>query len=254
MLQDIFKLFKFVLYPCLCSIAISKMMNCIIVDDDKLVRSFMEMLVKRTPTLNLVGVCSSASEALKVLVKEQVELILLDIDMPGMSGIQLLNYFNRDQIQIIFITSSEEHAVKAFDLEATDYLVKPVSEERFLKAIMRTQKRKKSSEELQQSEDLFVKVNNRLVRIGMNNILYIEGLANHVSINTKDGKRHIVLSTLKSIESRLSQDKFMRIHNSHIVSIDKISAIEDNVVIIEKIALPVSRSHKKELLAKLKTV
>jgi DNA-binding LytR/AlgR family response regulator len=228
------------------------MMNCIIVDDDKMVRSSMELIVKQTSSLNLVGVCASATEALHCMTTETVDLVFLDIDMPGMSGIQMLNYFNREHTQIIFVTSSEKHAVKAIDLEVTDYLVKPVEEKRFLKAVIRAQKKKNKGS--LPPNDLFVKSGNRFIRINTGQILFIEGLANHISIYTADGKRTIVLSTLKAIETRLPTDRFMRIHNSYIASVDRSSAIEENAVIIEKSMLPVSRAHKKELLSRLKAL
>lgn len=212
----------------------------------------MEELVRQTPSLNLVGVCASATEALQCMTEAVVDLAFLDIEMPGMSGMQMLNYFNREQTQIVFVTSSEKHAVKAIDMEVTDYLLKPIDEKRFLKAILRVQKRKiKNAPE---SADLFVKSGTRFNRIPTRDILYVEGLANHVSIYTADGKRHIVLSTLKAIEGRLPGDRFMRIHNSYIVSVDRISAMEENAVIVEKSFLPVSRAHKKDLMARLRAI
>ncbi|MFI5150407.1 MAG: LytR/AlgR family response regulator transcription factor [Bacteroidia bacterium] len=228
------------------------MMNCIIVDDDLLARMLMESLVKQTPSLNLVGVCTSASEALLCLAAQEVDLVFLDIEMPGISGIQMLKYFNRDQIQVIFVSSSEKHAVEAIDLEVTDYLVKPVEEKRFLKAVIRAWKKKNQTG--QPNQDLFVKSGSKLLRIGMDQILFMEGLANHISIYTADGKRHIVLSTLKAIESRLPAGRFMRIHNSYIVALDRISVVEENTILIDKKSLPVSRAHKKDLLTRLKTV
>jgi DNA-binding LytR/AlgR family response regulator len=228
-------------------------MNCIIVDDDVFTRSLVESFVNRTDTLNLLASCSSAKEALKQIATQPVELIFLDIEMPAMNGIQFLDYFDRNGIQIIFITSSEKYAVKAIDLEVTDYLIKPIEEERFLKGVMRALKRKKMNGN-QETGDLFVKVNSRMVRICMNNIQYIEALTNHVSIYVSSGERHVVLSTLKAMEARLPEDKFTRIHNSYIVNLDHIAALEDNGVIIGKKFLSVSRSHRKNLLSRLKTV
>jgi DNA-binding LytR/AlgR family response regulator len=226
-------------------------MNCIIIDDDEMIRIDLEKRIGGKSMLHLIGTFSSALEAAEFIMKEKVDLIFLDIMMPEMTGMQFLKSLSSNHPQIIFITSEKQFAAEAFEYEVTDFLIKPVSDERFLKAVMRASTNFNSSiSSRESSKYIFVKVNGNFVKIDLSDILYVEALADYVTIHTTEG-RYTVHLTMKSIEESLSASSFARIHNSFIVNIEKISKVEDNMVIIDKKLIPVSRARFKPLMQRL---
>jgi DNA-binding LytR/AlgR family response regulator len=199
--------------------------------------------------------CSNAIEAAEILHKEKIDLVFLDIMMPEMTGMQFLQSLS-NRPQIIFVTSESQFAAEAFEHAVTDFLVKPVSEERFLKAVMRASSlmhNNTTSPTTSNDHYLFVKVNSSLVKINIDEILYIEAMADYVTIHTAE-HRYTVHSTMKTIQESLPANNFFRVHNSFIVNIDKISVIEDNMVVINKKLLPVSRSRVKPLMQRLNLI
>jgi DNA-binding LytR/AlgR family response regulator len=227
-------------------------MECIVVDDDPIARKAVEHCIARTESLHLVASCASVTEALKAIKQHKTDLIFLDVEMPEMSGMDFLRTF-REIPQIILITAKKEYAAEAFDYDVTDFLLKPVDYARFLKAVNKAQNIQENTQ-LKDDDDegLFVKKEtSRFVRIGLKEITFVEALADYVNIHTRDG-RHTVLATMKSIEARLPQKDFIRIHRSYIVRLDQISEIEENAVNIGGKAIPVSRSHKEDLFNRLK--
>ncbi|MCU0436064.1 MAG: LytTR family DNA-binding domain-containing protein [Bacteroidia bacterium] len=227
-------------------------MNCLIVDDDEIARKAVEQCVSRTEFLTLSGSCASVPEALTLIRKQKIDLIFLDVEMPEMSGLDFLRTF-KEIPQIILITGKKEYAAEAFDYDVTDFLLKPIDYARFLKAAMRAQNIQDNLKPQPEGEEdaLFIKKEGaRFLRLPMNEIIWVEALADYVQINTKDG-RHTILSTMKSIESRLPQRDFVRIHRSYIVRLDKIQEIEENSVNVGGKSLPVSRSHKEDLFNRL---
>ncbi|MFI5150982.1 MAG: LytR/AlgR family response regulator transcription factor [Bacteroidia bacterium] len=227
-------------------------MNCIIVDDEEMARMSIAKMMERIPFLNLIHTCSSAAEALQVLNSEPVDLIFLDIEMPGMSGLELLSLIKEGDVQVIVVTAGSKYASQAFEFEVSDFLEKPFTEARFLKSIARV-KKKHNALHKSEDRDLFVKAKSRLVKLNTQQILYIEAVGNHVSIYTATD-RYIVLSTLKAIESKFPDNKFMRVHNSFIVRVDQINSVEENLVILGKKSVPVSRAHWKNLMDRLNTL
>jgi DNA-binding LytR/AlgR family response regulator len=231
-----------------------KKLNCIIVDDDEMIRIDLERKISVNPFLNFIGSCSSAVMAADMIMKEQIDLVFLDIMMPEMTGLEFLKSLSSNHPQIIFVTSEKQFAAEAFEYEVTDFLVKPVSDERFLKAVMRASSALNSTASTAgQSNHLFVKVNSSLVKIEIGDILYIEARADYVTVHT-DEQRFTVHSTMKTIQESLPATKFFRAHNSFIVNLDKISQIEDNMVVINKKLLPVSRSRVKPLMQRLNLI
>lgn len=226
-------------------------MRCIIVDDDELSRNIMEDLVAETD-LELVKTCSSAMEAFNILKTDEIDLIFLDVDMPKMTGIDLIKALDVLP-QIILITSHAEYAVESYEYDVTDFIVKPISNTRFLKAVEKAKKNIARPSEITHgstAKTLFIKTDSRLVQVHTKNILYIEALGNYVNVYTTAGK-YIVLSTMKDIESRLTPPDFMRVHRSFIVRLDKIESIEDNFITINQKNIPIGKNFKDELMKSL---
>lgn len=227
-------------------------MNCIIVDDDEMSTKAMKHLVSQVQFLKLIGTCNNASEALTILNNEKIDLMLLDIEMPEMSGLELINSIKSPPITIL-ATSKTDYALEAFDSDAIDYMVKPISLDRFYKAIARA---KDQYDSLQSTIDfsgtnyVFVKNNGALVKLHITEILWIDALGDYMTINTAN-KKYIVHSTMKVIESKLPTDKFIRVHRSYLISIDNITAIDDNVVVIGKQLIPVGAVYKENLTKRL---
>lgn len=223
-------------------------MNCIIVDDEELSRLAVQKCAERTGFLNIVALCESAVEAQQAMIENQVDLIFLDIEMPETTGLDLIKRFP-DIPQVIFISSTAEYAAEAFDFNVTDYIVKPVEYDRFLKA---AEKANQIHENIQSKDKdhLFIKKDSRFIRVDYKEILWVEALADYVNIYT-DKERYTVLSTMKAIEAKLPSDEFMRIHRSFIVRFDQIKEVEDNNVSIHGKVLPISRSKKEEFVKRM---
>ncbi|MFT5336733.1 MAG: DNA-binding LytR/AlgR family response regulator [Sphingobacteriales bacterium] len=220
-------------------------MKCIIVDDEKMSQMMVQKCVEQVPYLDLVTVCDNAIEASEIIRKSDIDLIFLDIEMPEMTGIEFVNNFSVPQI--IFITSKPEFATEAFDLDVTDYIVKPVDLVRFLKAVSKAKDRfDKEMSRTIEAAHVFVKQDSRYVKLSMIDIQYVEALADYVSIFTAE-KRYTILSTMKAIESKLPPSQFVRVHRSFIVRIDQIKEIEDNTIAISEKLIPVSRSYRDHL-------
>jgi|SRR5690606_24697735 DNA-binding LytR/AlgR family response regulator len=229
-------------------------MNCIIVDDDNFSVRIIEEFVNQTEGLELLGTFTNAIEAVNWLnnsEKEPVHLIFLDIEMPEMSGIEFLRALNVIP-QVIIYSSQEKYALESYEYDVTDYLLKPVTYARFIKAVNRARERFERKENpVKQSTEIFIKNNSSLVRVKYDDILWIEALENYVVVNTFKEK-YTIHFTMKSISDKMPSERFMRIHRSYIVNFSKISAIEDNSVIIRTESgsrvIPIGKSYKDKLL------
>ncbi|MCW3071087.1 MAG: response regulator of the LytR/AlgR family [Bacteroidetes bacterium] len=230
-------------------------MNCIIVDDDEMIRLDLEEKINQTMTLNLIGSCSNAMEASNLVMTKNVDLIFLDVMMPGMTGLEFIKTLSASRPELIMITSNKEFAAEAFDYDVTDFLVKPVSYERFLKAVSKAKRNfdKKGTTINTIDDHIFIKVASRFIKLELNNIQYIEALADYVTIYTATDK-YTIHSTMKGIENTLPGNDFARVHNSYIVRLDKIAAIEDNSITVNKTTIPVSRNKFKPLMQRLKLI
>ncbi len=228
-------------------------MNCIIVDDDATARLDLENKISQVSFLNPVQYCATATEATSALMNNQVDLMVLDVMLPETNGLELMKALKEERPQVILISSNKDFAVDAFDFDVTDFLVKPISNERFFRAIAKAKKKHESRTGISSHDDehLFIKVNSRLVKIDTRDILFVEALADYVTINTANNK-YTIHSTMKGMERSLSEKNFFRAHNSYIIRLDKISEIEDNCVVIGQKLIPVSRSKIKGLMQKLK--
>lgn len=225
-------------------------MNCMIVDDEEMSRSIVKHFVEQTQSLNLVHVCSDAIEAANLLQNAQIDLLFLDIEMPQMTGIDLVKSL-QVKPQVVFITSRSDYAVEAFEYSVTDYLVKPITYARFLKAVEKVKENYEIHTASQTNpKDLYIKTDSKIVKINLNELLYVEALADYVIIHTAAG-RYIVHSTMKGIEKKLTSGEFIRVHRSYIVNIEKIDSIEDLSILINKKYIPIGASYKDNFIKKL---
>lgn len=228
-------------------------MRCIIVDDNVMARMAMKKLTDQVKDISVVAECENAMEAYNIISKEPVDLLLLDIEMPGMSGIELIKNLGKKSPFIIFTTAKTNYAVDAFELNVVDYLVKPIELPRFLKAIDRVKEATESEREqieVKDKEFVFIRDSGILKRITADEILYLEAMGDYVKVFTPQ-KFHIVHATLKSIEDKLPSLKFMRVHRSYIVALNKIDYIEEGVISINGTAIPVADAYRTALNSRL---
>lgn len=229
------------------------MLKCIAVDDEPLALELLEDNISKVPFLNLVAKCSDALEAMKVLQQQSVDLIFLDIQMPGLTGLQFIQSMAVKPM-IILITAYEKYALQGFNLEVTDYLVKPVSLDRFVKACNKAwelfQLKNKPAitpSSIQTAPDyFFVNVDYSLLKVNFADIMWVEGLKDYVKIHLKSTARSIITRiSMKSIEEQLPSGRFLRIHKSYIVSIENITAVRKNSVFIKEMELPVGENYRE---------
>lgn len=228
-------------------------MKCLIVDDNKMARLAMKQLVGKVQGLQLVAECSDAMEAYNHLTSEHIDLLLLDIEMPGMTGIELTKKLSNKNALIIFTTAKTDYAVEAFELNVVDYLVKPVTLPRFLQAFEKAKEVMDSSKQEVKIEDqsfVFVKDSGILKKLNVDDILYLEAMGDYVKVFTSQ-KFHVLHSTLKAIEEKLPLAKFIRVHRSYIVALGKIDFIQDGMIHIGKAIIPVAETYKTILNKKL---
>lgn len=228
-------------------------MKCIIVDDNKLARMALKQLVGQVQTLELVAECSNAMEAYNQLAANGIDLIFLDIEMPEMSGIDLIKKLGAKKPLIVFTTAKTNYAVEAFELNVVDYLVKPITLPRLMQAVEKAQETLESNKQEVKVEEqgfVFVKDNGMLKRISIEDILFLEAMGDYVKVHTAP-KFHVVHATLKSIEEKLPASKFLRVHRSYIVAINKIDFIQEGTISIGKTSIPVADTHKASLSKRL---
>jgi DNA-binding LytR/AlgR family response regulator len=236
----------------------SLMLNVLIVDDEPLALDVLETYIGQMAQLNLVQRCTNALEANEALKANDIDLMFLDIQMPQLTGIDFVKTLTKPPM-VVFTTAYPNYAIQGFDLNALDYLLKPISLERFVKAVnkavehaemtQRDGNHTPSGSEL--LEFFFVKADKKLVKVNFDDIIYIEGLKDYVIIRLVHG-RVITLQTMKSLEDKLPQGRFKRIHRSYIVAMDKIAAIEGNMVEVQEKdkpkLLPIGKNYRDELL------
>lgn len=221
-------------------------LRCYIVDDEPLAIKILEKYIAQTPELTLVGSAASALDALPTIRESKVDLLFLDINMPEISGISLARTLINPPL-LIFTTAYPEYAVEGFELEALDYLVKPFSLERFLKAVNKATTRVKAKD---LPTHLVVKADRRLYHVRLDDILFIEAYGDYVKLHT----RHQILvpkEPLNSIEERLPIGQFLRVHRSYLVALGAVEFIEGNLIQIGKHKIPVGQSFREILLKKM---
>lgn len=224
--------------------------KCLIVDDDLLARKSLERLCGKLEVIDLVGTCASAEEALVRLRKTEVDLLLLDIEMEGLSGLELLDELSV-MPQVIFTTSKKEYAYEAFAYDVTDYLKKPFDFSRFRRAIEKAHHLFQQSQAYKiEAKDVYLRVDGRLVRVELDDILYFENVGDYIKVFTAQDT-YIIHGTLKTVGQKLPHPHFFRVHRSFIVNLHKIKDIEEGTLVINKVVIPISRANRPALLRQL---
>tara|TARA_R110001592_G_scaffold34382_4_gene118030 strand:+ start:372 stop:1058 length:687 start_codon:yes stop_codon:yes gene_type:complete len=224
-------------------------LKCVVVDDEPMAREILEIYIAKTPNLDLIASCKNAAEAIFLLQDNEVDVFFLDINMPEITGLSLAKIINQ-KAQIIFTTAYREYAIDGFNLNVVDYLLKPISFDRFLQAVQKVAQ----SEIIENNIDfMFVRSDRKMVKIDFNTILYIESLSDYVKIFTSE-KIIVIRETITSLDEKLPVKKFIRIHRSFIISLQNITSYTNEFIEINQKALPISRSYKESVLQKLAEV
>lgn len=231
-----------------------KSVSCIIVDDETIAREIIASHVSKIDNIIVTAQCKNAIEAFNYISNNAVNLVFLDINMPEISGIAFAKSINKD-IKIIFTTAYRDYAVEGFDLQAVDYLLKPIAFERLLKAVNRffvvtTQSKESIVASSETSDFIFVRSERRMLKVDFNAIIYIESYSDYIKIHLQ---KEIIVTreTISAIEAKLPKNRFLRIHRSYIICISRIQYYTNEHVTINNTALSISRSYKKAILKHL---
>jgi two-component system LytT family response regulator len=226
------------------------MLRCIAIDDEELALELLEDNIRHIPYLELVATCSNPLEAIKIMQEQQIDLVFLDIQMPGVTGLQFIQS-SLQQCMFILVTAYEKYALESYNLNVVDYLVKPVDLNRFIKACNKAYElfklKNKQPESPQPAQDyFFVNVDYSLLKVLYSDITWIEGLKDYVKIHLKSSDKPIIARlSMKSLEEELPPSIFLRIHKSYIVSKSFLTAIRKNSVFIQQIELPIGEIYKE---------
>lgn len=230
--------------------------HCLIVDDEAIAREIIESHLNKIDNVHIVASCSNAVAAFNEINNHHVDLVFLDINMPEISGISFAKSINRD-IRIIFTTAYRDYAVEGFELQAVDYLLKPISFVRLQKGLQNyfdiyhnAIQIETTAEEAEVLDFMFVRSERKMIKIDFADIIYIESLGDYLKLHLTE-KTVVTRETISAIEGKLPKPLFMRIHRSFIISITSIQSFTNEHITIDNTALPISRSYKKEVLQQL---
>jgi DNA-binding LytR/AlgR family response regulator len=224
-------------------------LTALIIDDEPIARNFLERYCEKTGTIHVVGSFPDSETAYTYLQQNEVDILFLDVEMPGDSGFQLL-----DKLivmpRVILTTSKTDYAYDAFQYKVTDYLKKPFTYVRFQEAVAKVNESIADKIEAPKNEDIFIKSNGKFIRLNYEDILYIESIGDYVKYCTLD-KKYVTHSTLKSVEEKINKGHFMKVHRSYIVNLRKINNIEDNTLYIGDSVIPISKMLKTEVMGRI---
>ncbi|PWT76826.1 MAG: DNA-binding response regulator [Bacteroidetes bacterium] len=230
------------------------MLRCLAVDDEPLALDLLEDNIRQVPYLQLVSKCRNAFEAIEIIQREKIDLVFLDIQMPGLTGLQLIQSLANRPL-FILITAYNQYALEGYSLDVIDYLVKPVSFERFFKATNKAweffklkNQANSPTENSKEPEYFFVNAEYSLVKVAIDDIIAIEGLKDYLKIHLANNKPLVIRMSMKSIEEKLPAKKFLRVHKSYIISIPRISSIRKGSVFLGSMEIPLSDNYKDALL------
>jgi len=221
------------------------MINCLIVDDEPLAQEILENYVRESKELQLIKKCNTAFEAFEILHHQQIDLLFLDVKMPGLSGIDFIRSLKTPPA-VIFTTAYSEYAVASYDLDAIDYLLKPITSERFNKSLNKFLKQK-SAEVTDQKDFTYFKVSGKLMKVMHNELFYAQSIKDYVILYTKTGN-HIVHMTMKYLCEQLPNKDFSRVHRSYLVNLGFITIVGRNKISLNEIEIPLGESYKHEVL------
>jgi DNA-binding LytR/AlgR family response regulator len=227
--------------------------KCLVIDDEPLAAELLQSYIGTVPELELIAVCSNALEAAAILRRQSIDVLFLDIQMPQLTGLEFLRTLSHPPA-VIFTTAYREYAVEGFELDATDYLVKPVSLERFLKAVQKLLKRELASPSTDtkgQEPYVYYRVNRQQVKVFLKDILWIESQKDYIKLVLEGGKTLITYQRISYAEEALPSSLFIRIHRSFIAARKKITAFKGDEVFIKEQALPVGNSYKQKVQQQL---
>ncbi|GAB2835253.1 LytR/AlgR family response regulator transcription factor [Ferruginibacter profundus] len=227
-------------------------MNCVILDDEPLAVELLSQYVADTENLSLSFATTDAFAAIQFIQKNEVDIIFLDVQMPELSGIQVLKIIGNNY-KVIFTTAYTDYALEGYDYNITDYLLKPITRERFLKAVdkaLATGTITPIKSTGADNDFIFIKSDSKMIKVNLNEILFIEGLKDYISIQTTKEKL-ITLQNLKTLEQHLSGTQFMRVHKSYIVALNKIDTIEKNRIFIGSEVIPVGETYRDIFLKRI---
>ena len=235
-----------------------KELNCIVVDDEPLAIALLSDYINKTPGLTLTASTSDPMNALKLAKNGNIDLVFLDMQMPELTGLQFMKILQK-KCMVIITTAYSEYALESYDHHVVDYLLKPITFDRFLVAVEKAQERTATTTTPMlvqatmplQNQFIFVKTDYRLVKISLDDIFYLEGARDYVIIHTSN-EQILTLQSMKSLEDELPNDQFMRIHKSYVINLNQISFIERGRVSINEQLIPISDMHKDRLLERLK--
>ena len=228
-------------------------MNCIAVDDDLLSLKLLEGLIAKTDLLNLLGTFSNAVDVANKARKENIDLIFLDVEMPDMTGLELIKTLD-ERTQIIIVSSKRKYALDSYNYDVVDYLLKPVKNyARFLQAVRKAYKNFEKFKEKEADDYVFIKVDSLFLNFNYHDILWVEAYGDYVRIHTNE-KIYTVYSTLKTMEQKLPKDDFFRVHRSYIVRIDKIKNVDQTNLQIKNKIIPISNTYRHSFFERINTL
>lgn len=226
-------------------------MRCLIIEDNKVAQTALKHLVASLDFLELAGICDNVVTTANILAKEKIDLLLLDIELPKVSGLEFLRSMKEHPL-VILVTSRPEYAVDAFDYNVVDFLLKPVKEERFLRAIHRARDIFDNQSRIEETakDYFFIREKGSSVKLVIADILYIQALGDYVTIHTAT-KKHTIHYSISAIEKKLPESQFLRVHRSYIIALDKIDSVEDGTAFVYQQPVPVGDTQRPELLRRL---
>ncbi len=232
-------------------------MKALIIEDEELSAKHLKHMCGKLPEIDSVEVSHSALDGLKVLETSQIDLVFLDIEMPDMSGIELLRNFKQIP-PVILTTSRKEFALESYEYNVVDYLIKPIEFVRLVKAVKKLSTNEESKVDqnsaYNSSDKIFIKSNGKHVQINCSNILFVETMDDYLTIYLENGQKHIIHSTLKKLESKLEADYFFRVHRSYLINLNKLDSIEDTHLEVNNKVIPISRTKRPLLMERIKTL
>ena len=225
------------------------MISAVIIDDELLSRESLEFLIGKLEDIQVVASFETALSSKPFLESNHVDVIFLDIEMPGLSGMDFLATMN-NLPSIILTTSNPDYALEAFEYQVVDYLIKPIGLKRFNEALNRIREKKEQSDD--KSNEIYVRADGKFIRINLQELVYVETMDDYVVLHLDNTKKHVVHSTLSKMNDRLPQASFQKVHRSYVVNLGKISAVEEGQLSIGDRTIPISRAYRPILKSRLK--